>query len=85
MANGRGDIVSGENHERAGRLVGADGVHEDHVARVLEVGEEREAQRPAVQDERPVGRFPIPLEPRDRGRPQPVVPAQKIPQPQNQQ
>jgi hypothetical protein len=32
VANRRGDVFSRKKHQGAGRLVGTDGVHEDHIA-----------------------------------------------------
>ena len=78
VQNRRRDFVPRQPHERAGRLVGAHGVHEDDIARVLEVRKERQPERSAVEDERPLRRLPVTVEPRDRGRPQSVVAAEQV-------
>jgi hypothetical protein len=85
VKNRRSDILSEQPDKRPGRLVGVDGVDQDYVARVLQVRQEREAESPAVGDPDAFGSLPITVEPGDGGRPQTVVAAEKVSQPQHQE
>jgi hypothetical protein len=78
VQNGGRHVVPGQPHERPGRGVVADGVDEDGVLGVLDVRQEREAERAAVEDQRLVGRLPVAVEPGDGGCAQAVVAAEEI-------
>jgi hypothetical protein len=85
LLDGRRHVRAFESHQRSGGRVGADGVDEDGGVGLFEIRQEREAERPAVQD-LDLGRpFERSIEGAHRDRSQPVVAAQDIAEPEDQQ
>ena len=82
----RRDVFARQPHERAGRRVVADGVHEDGVARRPRgTGGSERPSVPPSRTRRLVGRLPVAVEPGDGGRAEAVVAAEEVAEPENEQ
>ena len=79
------NLLAFQPDEGAGRLVGSDRIDEKHLLRVLDVRQQRQAERAAVEDGHPIRDVEAAREGMYRSGTQTVVAAEHVAEPEHQQ